>query len=206
MKYIELNKNIFGKNQMPLLEQIGNVFFVFVVAVFIIFLAFSNTYSAIEVEGESMLPNFHHEDVVYYVKGEINYGDVVIVKTSDGTKIIKRVVGLPGDNIMFTQDDNGNYRLCRNGIAIKEDYILSVAGNQNSFSSFNTHVLPLGKTSIAVGVNELFVLGDNRGISKDSTYHGCFNTEDVIGRVDYSVSKDDVPFLSLFQQMFLPFI
>ena len=92
------------------------------------------------------------------------------------TNFVKRVVGVPGDTLMFV--DNV---LIRNGEVVDEPY-LTPSRNQNGFS-----MLP-----ITLGENEYFVCGDNRDNS-----HDCRNltngvpeaiTRDmIVGHVRYVV-------------------
>jgi signal peptidase I len=115
-----------------------------------------------------MLPNF--VDGQYLVGnrfeafvGDFEYGDVVVVNVefkddgtidNNGKKIIKRIVGLPGDVIDFK-----NGKLVRNGVVVIEDYIPSdVYSNENGGEGF----------PYTVKEGNVFVLGDNRAISKDS--------------------------------------
>lgn len=212
----DLNKQVFGKKTKSLMEQIGDLFFAFFVAVFIDFVAFSYFYTGIEVEGPSMIPTFNENyyqnhndsDIVYYRDcSSYNYGDIVIAK-ADGENIIKRVVGVAGDYIeikLFTDD---KYYLYRNGERITENYILSQDGMRAEYLALTQNFA----NSLTVGANEVFVMGDNRAVSKDSTYHGCFSTiskngeKYIVGKVDYVVKYGKLPALDLFRQLFLPFL
>ncbi len=112
------------------------------------------------IVGSSMLPTFENKDVVLvqkvsYFFDNPNRGDIIVAKTNlklDNGKtknIIKRVIGLPGDEIRTV---GGN--LFVNGKKVKESYIYE-AYTQGNFSA----VVPDGK---------IFVMGDNRQNSSDS--------------------------------------
>lgn len=89
--------------------------------------------------------------------------DIVVVKNNDShDKIIKRVIGLPNEKIVY-KDNN----LYINGELYKEDYVL---GNTTDYE-------------IETGEDEYFVLGDNREVSKDSRILGNFKKKDIIGKV-----------------------
>ena len=89
--------------------------------------------------------------------------DIVVVKNNDShDKIIKRVIGLPNEKIVY-RDNN----LYINGELYKEDYVL---GNTTDYE-------------VETGEDEYFVLGDNREVSKDSRILGNFKKKDIIGKV-----------------------
>ena len=85
--------------------------------------------------------------------------DIVVIKYNN-EKIIKRVIGLPGDYIEYK--DNILYV---NGKEIKEEYKRDIT---NNFS-----LKDLGYEKIP--------LGDNRSISKDSRIIGLIDKEDIEG-------------------------
>lgn len=91
--------------------------------------------------------------------------DIVVIKYNN-EKIIKRVIGLPGDYIEYK--DNILYV---NGKEIKEEYKRDIT---NNFS-----LKDLGYEKIPE--NKYLVLGDNRNISKDSRIIGLIDKEDIEG-------------------------
>lgn len=142
------------------------------------------------------------EDIAYYTTVEnYDYNDIVIIKVDD-KEIIKRVVGRPGDYIEIKKYADGKYYLYRNMERIVEDYILDIDGMVIEDEWLN--ITAGGRLTVAT--NQVFVLGDNRGNSKDSTYYGCFDYKDIMGRVDFLVEADEIPFVSIFLQMFLPIL
>ena len=91
--------------------------------------------------------------------------DIVVIKYNN-EKIIKRVIGLPGDYIEYK--DNILYV---NWKEIKEEYKRDIT---NNFS-----LKDLGYEKIPE--NKYLVLGDNRSISKDSRIIGLIDKEDIEG-------------------------
>lgn len=91
--------------------------------------------------------------------------DIVVIKYNN-EKIIKRVIGLPGDYIEYK--DNILYV---NGKEIKEEYKRDIT---NNFS-----LKDLGYEKIPE--NKYLVLGDNRSISKDSRIIGLIDKKDIEG-------------------------
>jgi signal peptidase I len=161
-----------------------------------------------EVDGISMQPTFNivedNHDHVYVntCDRDFTYGDIVAIDNSRNNAvlpIVKRIVGLPGDIIDFVKDGY-EYRLERNGEIIYEDYILIKTDPSIPTSEKNgIHVTEdrfnstLKKTypehfvdgKFVVGENEIFVLGDNRHDSLDSTHFGPFTFDDIIGKVEF---------------------
>lgn len=89
--------------------------------------------------------------------------------------LVKRVIGLPGDHVSCC---NALGQLSINGTPLREPYITLPPGQINASHPFNV-VVPKG---------ELWVLGDNRWDSKDSSMnqnlpgHGFVPIKDVVGR------------------------
>ena len=140
-------------------------------------------FEPVRVDGHSMDDTLANGEIMFvtkpeYLTGDPQPGDVVICHYPGrgDTNFVKRVVGVPGDTLMFV--DNV---LIRNGEVVDEPY-LTPSRNQNGFS-----MLP-----ITLGENEYFVCGDNRDNS-----HDCRNltngvpeaiTRDmIIGHVRYVV-------------------
>lgn len=81
---------------------------------------------------------------------------------------IKRVIGLPGDNILIT--DEGE--VYRNGNKLEEPYLKD--GSTSKVGAYSNIVVP---------DDTVFVMGDNRFESKDSRYFGCIPISKVNGYV-----------------------
>ena len=92
--------------------------------------------------------------------------EIICYIEENNEKIIKRVIGLPGDYIEYK--DNILYV---NGKEIKEEYKRDIT---NNFS-----LKDLGYEKIPE--NKYLVLGDNRSISKDSRIIGLIDKEDIEG-------------------------
>lgn len=106
------------------------------------------------VVGTSMEPTLEPGDRVSYVGfSQIQYNDLVIFDAGEVYgRVVKRVVGLPGDNIEVTS----NGQLVRNHVLVEEPYLLPDAlGNS-------------GMPEIIVAADMIFVMGDHRAESIDS--------------------------------------
>jgi signal peptidase I len=102
-----------------------------------------------------------------YKLGEPEYGDVIVFHYNGDQQedYIKRVIGLPGDEVDIR---DGVVRV--NGMVLTEPYIMEVPGYTGTWS------VPEGS---------LFVLGDNRNHSSDSHQWGYVQMDWVVGKALY---------------------
>ncbi len=141
------------------------------------------------IDGSSMNPTLEDGEAVWMWKwvrfnsSWPDYGDVVATlapinrppySTETGifglerrTRLVKRVVGKPGDTLELRGGD-----LYRNGLKVTEKYTSSEVA---AFSS----------ASVTLKTNEYYVLGDNRrlGESIDSRFFGPVQRSDLLGEV-----------------------
>lgn len=122
------------------------------------------------VSGSSMHNTLYDNDVlilnkIAYVAGNIKRFDIVVIDNNDEF-IIKRVIGLPGEKISYS--DN---QLYVNGKPINEKYY---HGYTEDFEA-------------KVPKNEYFVLGDNREVSVDSRILGAFPRKEILGKTSLVV-------------------
>lgn len=130
-----------------------------------------------KIKGSSMEPNFHDNeylltDKISYRFGEPTRGDVIVFKSPPDfrNELIKRVIGIPGDNVRVAEG-----KVYLNGTLLPESYIPS---NFNTYSGrFLTE-----NSLVTVPPNTYFVLGDNRENSQDSRYFGFVPKEKINGR------------------------
>ena len=144
--------------------------FSYIVIILAVILFRTFLYSPIRVTGDSMIPTLYDGDIMilnkigYRING-LNRFDIVVVKYQN-EKIIKRVIGLPGDYVEYKYDI-----LYINDKKVEETYKRDIT-NDFSLESLGYEVIPEGK---------YLVLGDNRGISKDSRIIGLVDKDDIQG-------------------------
>lgn len=149
----------------------------FVIAVVLALFIITFIAQSFLVQGSSMEPSLHHGqrllvDKLSYRFYEPKPGEVVVFRypADPRRKFIKRIIGLPGDEISIR-----NGFLFVNGTQLSEDYINGPTYGAYSAPTYGPVVVPEGS---------LFVLGDNRRNSDDSRYPdvGFVPRSDIVGR------------------------
>ena len=127
-----------------------------------------------EVEGASMENTLHNGDNLIVDKLSYRFHDpdrfdIIVFPQEDGRYFIKRIIGLPGENVRI--DEDGFIYI--NGENLQESYVKEVMRDPG-----------LAKDGIQLGADEYFVLGDNRNDSMDSRMAevGPIVGERIIGR------------------------
>jgi signal peptidase I len=151
----------------------------------VIFFGLQYTVQRYEVDGPSMLVNFHDKQqllinkAVYYIH-KPERGDVVIFhRAEDGVHediYIKRVIGLPGETVEI--EDGVVYINKMDGTVIKLDEPYVARPGKDDYKG---EVIP---------DNEYFLMGDNRVNSSDSRSGWTLPRENIIGKVWISLSLD----------------
>jgi len=159
-------------------------------ALVIAFLIKTFLFQAFFIPSESMTPTLKVGDRVLvnklsYDLHDVNRGDILVFKAptsarSDGIEdLVKRAVALPGETI--TADGDGH--LLVDGRRLDEPYL--PAGTISTF----TDVPPGcgtpadGSSGCVVPKGRVFMMGDNRGASKDSRVFGPIDVDTIVGRV-----------------------
>ena len=124
------------------------------------------------VSWDSMLPNYKNHDssissIVPAWDG-LERGDVVMVKAPTGSKVIKRIIGLPGETVEIKNDI-----VYINNEPLDEPYI------QQESASVNRMAVNIGP--ILLGDDEYYIMGDNRDHSTDSRAYGPIKRDAIFG-------------------------
>jgi signal peptidase I len=157
-----LRRLVIGRNpRVTLLRALALVVVSFITFKFILL--------PIRVTGGSMEPNFRDRRVNFinrlaYLQHAPQRGDVVGVRfTGPSVMLLKRVVGLPGEQIGFAQG-----RVTVNGAPLAEPYLVLR-------SDWN-------RAPITLGPDEFFVVGDNRSMPMQWHYFGIAERRRILGK------------------------
>ena len=127
------------------------------------------------VDGVSMEPNFHTDEIVLLDRWNYNFGkpergDAVVLKfpgDPEHKKYIKRIIGMPGEHIQIQ-----NNQVLINGKVLNESYIPSTTLTDS----------PSRVIDETIKSDEYFVMGDNRQNSNDSRVWDTAGRRFLIGR------------------------
>ncbi|WP_099221393.1 type I signal peptidase SipY [Listeria costaricensis] len=174
-------------------QQFFSWVLVIVSALLIALLVRAFIFAPVKVDGESMMPTYHDGQRLFIEKvtKPDRYDKIVFdapeeLGNTDGSYFIKRVIGLPGDEIAFK-----NGELYVNGKRHDETYLadgMKTYSQPGSGDGDFTLEDITGQVTVPEG--KLFVLGDNRENSTDSRIFGFIDESDVDGVV-ISFSDDN---------------
>ena len=125
----------------------------------------------IKVNGNSMYSTLIDKEImilneIYYRFNDIKRFDIIVLR-HDKSKLIKRVIGLPGETIKYVDE-----KLYINDEEVEENFFHRYTKDFD-LSNFNEEKIP---------DDCYFVLGDNRTDSLDSRSFGFVKKEDILGR------------------------
>lgn len=134
-----------------------------------LFLAVNLATARIRVDGSSMEPTLSDGDLVVVNRiahrvEALARGDIVVFHfpLDPGRRFIKRLIGLPGDQVSIHDG-----RVFVNQVPLDEPYIAAPPAYSGDWR---------------VGPDEIFVLGDNRNNSSDSQNWGMVPAEEIVGK------------------------
>ena len=128
-----------------------------------------------QVDGSSMNPTLSDNNLVILNKLDYRLNDIkrfdVVVVDIKTEKIIKRVIGLPGDTVSYK-----NKTLYINGKKVEENFT-----HTNDTRDFKLGDIGYQK----IPGDKYFVVGDNRNNSMDSRIIGLVDRAQILGSVSF---------------------
>lgn len=168
-------------------ERSGYAFFAIILFIALaITIVFNNLFVLVKVSGTSMNNTLNSGDVLFVNKVcEIERGDVVVVNHPTRGMVIKRVIAMGGDEIKCEGLSSGDGKV-----------YIKYAGT-DEFVKLDEPYLSVTTSDIypqKIEEGYIFILGDNRANSTDSTSYGAIKEEYVVGVVTQKVidKKDKI--------------
>ena len=151
----------------------------YVVIVIVVVIIRSFIITPVIVRGDSMDETLHDKEVlllskITYKLNDIKRYDIVVIKDIDDDYIIKRVIGLPGDDIEYI-----NNKLYINGKKINKSFTNDVT---EDFTLEDICEINNDDCENGIPKNKYLVLGDNRDISADSRVKGLIDKSQITGK------------------------
>ena len=159
-----------------------------VIALTLVILVFTFLFRVVTVTGESMLPNFVEGQklVVTNLGHSVEQGTVVVITNVLNEPIIKRVIATEGQTVDIDYETGVVYV---DGEAVDEtQFGLENGITTRPYSTLEAMVFP---QTVPEGC--VFVLGDNRSVSKDSRYTevGMVDTRHILGEAVFTLYPFD---------------
>lgn len=152
---------------------------IYIIIIIVVILIRSYIITPVIVRGDSMYDTLKDGEILFlskitYKVSDIKRFDIVVIKDLDGDYIIKRVIGLPGDNIEYKDDIlyiNGKSYKKRFTDDITEDFTLEEICEIHNINCKDK-----------IPDNMYLVLGDNRDVSADSRVKGLIKESQIQGK------------------------
>lgn len=137
----------------------------YIVIVVVVVLIRTFIITPVRVDGDSMKNTLKNGDILLLYKlSTIDRFDIIVLdEEKDNEKIIKRVIGLPGETVAIKKG-----KIYINDKVIDDEYAYGQTSDYNK---------------VTLRDDEYFILGDNRLISKDSRYFGPIKDNEIKGKI-----------------------
>ncbi len=175
--------DFFGTIAMRLmlaLDDIRDTIITIVITVVVCLVLTNFFFMPVRVEGTSMYPTLSDESFGFTsiisrrVDGIERFDIVVIHLEDENENLVKRVIGLPGETLWYI-----NGTLYIDGEPIEEDFLDDEYVQQQLEETLAPYFTS-DVTSITLGEDEYYCLGDNRLVSLDSRYYGTFSSDQIV--------------------------
>lgn len=147
----------------------------YIIIIIIVVLIRTFIITPVQVDGMSMYPTLDDNEILLLKKYDKNYRRFdIVVFDYEGSRLIKRIVGLPGDTVEYR-----NNKLYINGKYIKEDFLPKYQ------ETYDFNLAKLGITKVPK--DHYFVMGDNRTNSTDSRIIGPISKDQIDGTTNFAL-------------------
>lgn len=155
-----------SKEKKEFIHMLQNMIVTFII-IFIVFTFFIGIKMA---PNEDMEPRISVGDIlVYYRIDKSPISQDVIIFNKNSTEYVGRVIGVPGDEIEITKEEN----IIVNGNTIIESKIYGSTPYYEGFVEY----------PVKLSADEYFILVDKRQGGEDSRYFGPINKKDIRGNI-----------------------
>lgn len=205
--------------------------FITVITFSFIFMSVFSYYTVRNISMRPLLNNYTdptiHDGVYVNTKNMGQVGDVIVLKNPEPdqnvSSVVKRLIATGGDKIAVvkTTEQNGIievYKILRipkgnnTYYELVEQYIdqTSNVGQKNLYTKFNLLLSSSSQdrketigdiTFYRLKDDEIFVLGDNRLNSRDSSSYGAVSKDNIIGKVEIIIKQEKFFFWQILQYM-----
>ncbi len=164
-----------GKIVFGIYEWVGEL----AVAIVVMVIVCSLFFRIVTVNGISMEPNYYENDrvMVTSLMPQYNAGDVVVIVDYPQEPMIKRIIATEGQVVDI---DEATSSVTVDGVVFED----AVYGIEEGITTGGNTALDTLTFPQTVPDGHVFVLGDNRIVSKDSRYTeiGMVDTREIIGK------------------------
>ncbi len=183
------------KKKDNVVREIFNYVVIILIAFVLAQIIHKYVFTPVTVYQHSMMNNLHEGDILFLWRPiKVERFDIYVFEKEnelDETHLIKRIIGLPGDEIRME-----NYNLYINNKLVNEPYLDSENINLNNTSRASFTLAEIcqinsvncnedGKTRIPEGY--YLVLGDNRNSSRDSRDFGLIEEDQLRGEAKFII-------------------
>jgi len=162
-------------NRVPIVDQIFHCLIMGVLGFAVYWVASHFLMQSVQVEGRSMVPTLQPTENYFlnrwiYSLRDPQPNDIIVLKDpQDKVWEVKRIIATAGESVYIKKG-----AVYVDGQPLKESYLSP---------GTKTYAAETADEFICCGENQYYVLGDNRGISRDSRYFGPVRREEIVGKL-----------------------
>lgn len=143
-----------------------------------IFICFYAVAFLVQVNGDSMVPSLTGNQIALVARQtKIERFDIIVIRDKEKSDklVIKRVIGLPGEELLYKDD-----QLFINNQPVSEPFLAEMKAALAKDTLLTENI-----EKIKIPDHSYYVLGDNRKISLDSRSIGTIHEEAILGEAKF---------------------